>query len=63
MVHLDKVEILTAAGWRLTAIVDELAAYFEKHLYAIDEEKDEHDQQQYRVATVEEERVRVTVFD
>lgn len=63
MVHLDKVEILAAGGWRLTAIIDELATNFKKYLYAVDEEKHQHDQQQYRVAAVEKERVRVTVFD
>lgn len=63
MMHLHEIYILLARIWRLAAIVDELTAYFEKHLNTVDQEEDQHDQQQDCIAAVEEIRVCFTVFD
>lgn len=52
--HLYQIDILVVvARARIAVVVDELAANFEKHFDAVNEEKNEHDEQQECVAAAE----------
>lgn len=47
MMHLHRIDRLIGmmTGTRITVVVDELSANFEKHFDTVNEEKDENDEQ------------------